>query len=105
MKHTRDHAVYGMKQTIKQRTVFEKEFAKIFVDCENTMSVCDINQLKGHTGSAFHGIFIATGRAETAVTAEGNKSEFSAFRAAIHCITERWITAVNHKRNSSKKKP
>ena len=96
MEHTGDHAVYGMKQTIEQRTIFEKEFTKIFIDCENTMAVCDIDQLKGHTGGAFHGIFVAAGRTETAMTAEGNKFEFPAVRTAVHGTAERWIAAMNH---------
>ena len=32
------------------------------------MTQSDINELKGHRGSAIHGIFITAGRAETAVT-------------------------------------
>ena len=58
--------------------------------------MCDINQFKGHTGSAFHGIFVAAGRAETAMTAERNKFKFPAVRTAIHGTTERWITTMNH---------
>ena len=58
--------------------------------------MCDINQFKGHTGSAFHGIFVAAGRAETAMTAERNKFKISAVRTAVHGTTERWITAMNH---------
>ena len=60
------------------------------------MAMCDINQFKGHTGSAFHGIFVAAGRAETAMTAERNKFKISAVRTAVHGTTERWITAMNH---------
>ena len=52
------------------------------------MAMCDIYQLKGHTGGAFYGIFAATGRAETTVTAERNEFEFSAVRTAIHCAAE-----------------
>lgn len=88
VEHTRDHAVYRVEQTIEQRTILEKGFAKIFIDCENAMAMCDIYQLKGHTGGAFYGIFVATGRAETAVTAERNEFEFSAVRTAIHCAAE-----------------
>lgn len=69
-----------MKQAIEQGTVREKECAKVFIDCEDAMAVCDIDQFKRHAGGAFHGIFIAAGRAEAAMTAEGNKLEFTAVR-------------------------
>ena len=85
-----------MKQAIEQGTVREKECAKVFIDCEDAMAVCDIDQFKRHAGGAFHGIFIAAGRAEAAVTAEGNKLEFTAVRTAVHGTTKGWITAVNH---------
>ena len=51
---------------------------------KNTMSVCDIDELKRHGGSAFHGIFIAAGGAETAVATERNKPKLSTVRTAIH---------------------
>lgn len=85
-----------MKQAIEQGTVREKECAKVFIDCEDAMAVCDIDQFKRHAGGAFHGIFIAAGRAEAAMTAEGNKLEFTAVRTAVHGTTKGWITAVNH---------
>ena len=95
-KHTGDYAVNGMKQTIEQRTILEKEFAKSFVKCENAMAVCDIYQLKGHTGSAFHGIFVAAGRTEAAVTAERNKLKFATVGTVVRGTTEGWITTVDH---------
>ena len=85
-----------MKQTIEQRTIFEKEFTKIFIDCENTMAMCDINQLKGHTGGAFYGIFVATGRAETAVASEWDKFKLAAMGTTVHGTAKRWITTVDH---------
>ena len=96
MEHTRNHAVYGMEQAIEQRTILEKKITKIFIDCENTMAVSDVDQFKGHTGSAFHGIFVATGRTEPAMTAERNKFELSTVRTAVHGTTESRITAMNH---------
>ena len=54
-----------------------EEFAvpEIFVNRKNTMAVCNICQLKGHGGSAFHRILIAASRTETAVTTERNKKK------------------------------
>ena len=56
----------------------------------------DGNDFKRHTGSEFHGIFVATGRAETAVASEGDKFKLAAMGAAIHGTAKRWITTVDH---------
>ena len=85
-----------MEETVEQKPVFKEERTEIFVDGENTMAVLYIDQLKGHRGSAFHGIFIATGRAETTVAAKRNKFEISTMRAGIHCTAERGIATVEH---------
>lgn len=50
-----------------------EKIPKIFVDGKNVVEVWNMNEFKGHIGSALHGIFIAAGRAETTVTAERNK--------------------------------
>ena len=63
---------------------------------KNAVAVTDIYQFKGHTGSAFHGIFIATGGAETAFTAERDKLKLSAVRTAIHGTAIGRIAAVYH---------
>ncbi len=57
------------------------------------MGIC---QLKGHRGSAFHGIFIAAGRAETAMASERDKFKFSAAGASIHCPAESRVATANH---------
>ncbi len=72
-KHTGDNAVYGMEETVKERTVIEEKLPELFINGKNTMTVGDNDQLKGHGGSALHGVEIPTGRAETAVAAERNK--------------------------------
>ncbi len=69
---------------------------EIFVNGKNTMSVCDIDELKRHGGSAFHGIFIAAGGAETAVATERNKPKLSTVRTAIHGTPKRRVTAMDH---------
>ena len=74
----------------------KEEVAKIFIDGKNAMAVLNMNQLKGHTGSAFHGIFIAAGRTEAAVTAERNKFKLPTVRTSVHGTTERGIPTVDH---------
>ena len=72
-KHTGDNGVYGMEETVKERTVIQEKLPELFINGKNTMTVGDIDQLKGHGGSALHGVEIPTGRAEAAVAAERNK--------------------------------
>ena len=73
IKHMGDNIVYSMEETIKQCPVIKEKLPEIFVDGENTMPVGDIDQFKGHGGSASHGIEISTGKTETAMVAERDK--------------------------------
>lgn len=93
-KEARDDRRDRMEETVKQGTILEKERPEIFVDGKNAVAVSDIYQFKGHTGSAVHGIFIATGRTETAVTAERDKLKFPAMCAGIHCATKRRVATA-----------
>ena len=56
----------------------------------------NMNQLEGHTGRAFHGIFVSASGAKTTVTAERDKFKISARRATVHGTTKRRITTVDH---------
>ena len=69
---------------------------KFLIDCENTMTMCAVNKLKGHTGRAFLGILHTASRAEAAFAAEGNKFHVVASGADIHGTAKRWITTVDH---------
>ena len=60
------------------------------------MAMCDIYQLKGHTGGAFYGIFVSAGRAETAVASEGDKFKLAAMGTAVHGTAKSWIATVDH---------
>lgn len=95
-KHTGNDTVDCMEKTIQQRTILEKKISEILIDRENTMSMSDSNKLKRHTGSARHGVFIATGRTETAVAAKRDKFKVSTVCAGIHCTAERRVATVNH---------
>ena len=85
-----------MKETVKERAILQEKITEGRINGKNAMTVSDINELKGHRGSAIHGIFITAGRAETAVTTERNKLEISAVDTAIHGTTVRRITTVDH---------
>jgi len=49
-----------MKETVKKGTVFEKVISEVFINGKDTVTVLDIDELKGHTGSALHGILVST---------------------------------------------
>ena len=69
---------------------------KFFIDCENTMTVCAVKKLKGHTGRTFLGILHTASGAEAAFAAEGNKFHVVASGADIQGTTKGRIAAVNH---------
>ena len=85
-----------MKETVKERAILQEKITEGRINGKNAMTMSDINQFKRHTGSTFHGIFVAAGRAETAMTAERNKFKISTVRTAIHGTTVRRITTMNH---------
>ena len=84
-----------MKETVKERAILQEKITEGRINGKNAMTVSDINELKGHRGSAIHGIFITAGSAETAVTTERNKLEISAVDTAIHGTNKRSITTVH----------
>ena len=66
-----------MKETVKERAILQEKITEGRINGKNAMTVSDIKELKGHRGSAFHGIFITADRAETTVATERNKLEIS----------------------------
>ena len=62
-----------MKETIKQGAVIKKKIAQIFIYGKNTVSVRNIDEFKRHRGSAVHRVFVAEGRAKSAVAAKRNE--------------------------------
>ena len=73
-----------MKETVQERTVLKEKVAEIFINGKNTMTVADIDELKRHTGGAFHSIFVSAGRAKAAVTTKSNKLEITTVGAGVH---------------------
>ncbi len=72
-KHAGNNAVYSMKKAVKERTVIEEKIPELLINGEDAMAVGNIDQFKGHRGSALHGIEVSTGRAEAAVAAKRDK--------------------------------
>lgn len=72
-KHAGDNTVYGVKKAVEEGTVIQEKVPKLFINGKDAMAVFDINELKGHRGSALHGVKISAGGAKTAMASEGNK--------------------------------
>ena len=53
-----------MKETVQEGTVPKEKVTEIFINGKNAMTVLDTDEFKGHTGGAFHSIFIPAGRAK-----------------------------------------
>ena len=75
MKQTEDNALDCLKKKTEKRSVFQKKVSEFRINGKNTVAVLDIDDLKRHGSGAVDGIFGATGRAESAVAAKGNKLE------------------------------
>jgi hypothetical protein len=98
-EHAQDNTVGGVEQAVKEGTFLHEKAAQVFVNGKNTMPVVDVNEFEGHLSGAFHGIFVAASRTETAVAAERDKFQFTTIRATVHCPAIGWITTVYHLAN------
>ena len=96
MKHSENDATNSVKKAIKERTVIEKERAKFLVNGKNEVSVCTVNECKGHFCGTLNGVFVTTGRAKFRMATERNEFEFTAMGAAIHGTTKRRIATIYH---------
>ena len=83
-KHTGYDTGDGMKETVEERTVLKEEVAEVFINGKNAMAVLNADELKRHTGGAFHSIFVSAGRAKAAVTTKRNKLEITTVGAGVH---------------------
>ena len=96
MKHTADHTGNRVEKAVKKIRIVQKKMSEVFINGKNAVSVLDRNELKGHTGSTFHRVFVPAGRTETAVTAERDKFHVSTVRATVHGTTKSGIAAMDH---------
>ena len=94
MKHTGNNTVNRVTKAVEKRAVIEKKLPEIFINGKNTMTMLNVYQFKGHTGSAFHGIFISAGGTKAAVAAERNEFKLSTMGAGIHGTTKGWIATA-----------
>ena len=96
MKQTDDNTPDSFKKKAEKRPVFQKKMSEFRINGKDTVPVIDIDDLKRHGSSTVDGIFGAAGRAESAVTAKGNKLESTTTATAIHCTAKRRITTSDH---------
>lgn len=96
MEHAQDDAFCGIKKAVKEGPVSKKKGTQFLCNGKDAVAVCNIQELKGHGSGTFNGVFRTAGGTETAVAAERDKSEFTAFITAIHGTAERRVTAVEH---------
>ncbi len=82
-KHTGYDTGDGMKETVEEGTVLKEEVAAVFINGKNAMAVLNADELKRHTGGAFHSIFVSAGRTKAAVTTKRNKLEITAVGAGV----------------------
>ena len=78
-----------MFRLVNSTIKFCVNFTMSRIDCENTMTVCAVKKLKGHTGRTFLGILHTARGAEAAFAAEGNKFHVVASGADIHGTAKR----------------
>ena len=85
-----------MFRLVNSTIKFCVNFTMSRIDCENTMTVCAVKKLKGHTGRTFLGILHTARGAEAAFAAEGNKFHVVASGADIHGTAKRRIATIQH---------
>ena len=85
-----------MKEAVQKGAVMKEKLAELGINSKDTMAMRDIDELKGHGGSAFHGVLVSAGGTEAAVAAERNKLQFATVRTAVHGAAKGRIATVNH---------
>ena len=96
MEHSENDATNSLKKAIKQRAVTQKERTKSIVNSKNKVSVCTIDEFKGHFGGTVNAVFVTAGRAKFRMAAERNELQFVAVGTAIHGTAVRGFPTVNH---------
>ena len=82
-----------MEKAVEEGAVVKEKDAQLLIDGEDTVAVDGMDQLEGHRGSTFHGIFIAARGTEAAMAAEGDKFKLTAMGAGIHGAAKGGVTA------------
>ena len=85
-----------MKERVKERAILQEKITEGRINGKNAMTVSDINELKGHRGSAVNGIHVSTGRAKATMTTKRNEFPFVAVRTVVRGADIRRIATMHH---------
>lgn len=96
MEKPEDDAAYSLKKAVQQGPVIQKERPQVFINGKNEVSVCAVNEFKGHFCGEVNGVFVTAGRAKLRMAAEGNEFQFAAVGTGKHGTTKRRVSTVNH---------
>lgn len=86
----------SLKEAVKQRTVFKEKAAERFINGEDQVPVCTVDQLKGHGSSPVVRIFRSASGAEFGMAAKRNKLKITALWTAIHGTAIRGVSTVDY---------
>jgi len=95
-KHAENNIPDSRKKKVEKRTILQEINAQLFWDGKYTMPVNTGNEFTGHMKRAEQVVFVAAGRAETALATEGNKFKITTVSAGIHGTAVRRVTTMNH---------
>ena len=95
-EHPENYIPDRMEEDIKKGTVSEEETTKFFRDGKDTMPVCTGNEFKRHVERTHLVVFVTTGRAESAATAESNEFHPATMRTAVKSPAFGIIATIDH---------
>lgn len=55
-KHAGNDTVNGVEETVKEGAVVKEKNPELFINGKDTVSVCNVDELKGHRSSAPHSV-------------------------------------------------
>lgn len=94
VEHTENNTANSGKEAVQKSPVFQEIEPEFFGNGKDTMPVGTVNEFRSHGSRAFNGIFVATGRAEAAVTAKRAKLKKAAAGTGIHGAAKGRIAAA-----------
>ncbi len=88
-EHANNSTSNSRKEAVQKRPFFREIESEFLRNDKDTLAVGTVNEFRSHGSRACNRIFVATGRAEAAVTAKGAKLIKAAARTGIHGATKK----------------
>ena len=98
VKQTQNNTADSLKETIKERTVFQEKRSQFFINCKNTVPMRTLNESRSNGGGTLLTVFHATRGTKAALACKGNEFPVVAVWACIQGSTKRGITTADHAR-------